>query len=63
METAQKCIDRKCVSPPQKLSDFFKKNNFKNKYLSSKKHEKYLRSKNDIKRCLGAFNQELRANF
>ena len=28
-----------------------------------KKHEKYVKSKNDVKRRLGAFNQELWANF
>ena len=27
------------------------------------KHEKYVKSKNDRKKCLGALNQELRANF
>ena len=58
-----KNVDEKGVSAPQKLSDFFKKNGIKKEWFHIQKHEKYVKSKNDIKRRLGAFNQELWANF
>ena len=55
-------FDEKGVSAPQKLSDFFKKMVSKNNDFRLKKMKNYLKSKNDIKRRLGAFNQELWAN-
>ena len=58
-----KFFDEKGDSPPQKLGDFFKKNGIKKQWFQIQKHEKYLKSKNDIKRRLGAFNQELWANL
>ena len=58
-----KFFDEKGDSPPQKLGDFFKKNGIKKQWFQIQKHEKYLKSKNDIKKRLGAFNQELWANF
>ena len=58
-KTVQKIRDGKGVSAPQKLSDFFKKNGIKIQWFELLKHEKYVKSKNDIKRHLGAFNQEL----
>ena len=48
--------------PPQKLGDL-KKNDIKKQWFQIQKHEKYLKSKNDIKKRLGALNQELWANF
>ena len=60
---ARKFIDGRGVSAPQKLGDFFKKNGIKKQWFQPQKHEKYLKSKNDIKKRLGAFNQELWANF
>ena len=56
-------FDEKGVSAPQKLPDFFKQNRIKKQLFQIQKHEKYLKSKNDIKRRLGAFKQELWANF
>ena len=52
-------LTKKGVSAPQKLSDFFQNNGIKKQGFQIQKHEKYLKSKNDIKRRLGAFNQEL----
>ena len=57
-----KFFDEKGDSPPQKLGDL-KKNDIKKQWFQIQKHEKYLKSKNDIKKRLGAFNQELWANF
>ena len=56
-------LTKKGVSAPQKLCDFFQKKGIKKQWFQIQKHEKYLKSKNDIKRRLGAFNQELWANF
>ena len=56
-------FDEKGVSAPQKLSDFLHKIGTKKQWIQIQKHEKYLKSKNDIKKRLGAFNQELWANF
>ena len=58
----KKLFDQKGVSAPRKLCSFFKKMEEKNNDFSSKnmkKHEKYLKSKNDVQKLLGAFNQEL----
>ena len=52
-------FDEKGVSAPQKLSDLKKKMVSKNNNFRFQKHEKYLKSKNDIKRRLEAFNHEL----
>ena len=52
-------LDGKGVSAPQKLGDFFKKSGIKKQCFQPQKHEKYLKFKNDIKKRLGAFNQEL----
>ena len=54
---------RKEVSAPQKLSDFFKKNVIEKQWFQLQEPEKYVKSKNDIKRLLGAFNQVLWAHF
>ena len=48
---------------PSETYWFFKKNRTQKRWFKIQKHEKYLKSKNDIKRRLGAFNQELWANF
>ena len=56
-------FDEKGVLAPQKLPDFFKKKSYKKQWFQIQKHEKYLKSKNDIKRRLGAFKQDLWANF
>ena len=52
----------KASQPRGNLVVFSKKNVIKNNDFSiknMKKHEKYLKSKNDVKKLLGAFNQEL----
>ena len=53
---------KKASQPRGNLVVFSKKMQYKNNDFSSKnmkKHEKYLKSKNDVKKLLGAFNQEL----
>ena len=59
----QKFPDRKGVSAPQKLIDFFKKKVIQKQWSQLQKREKYLKSKNVLKRPLGVFIQDLRANF
>ena len=54
---------RKCVSAPEKLSDFFKNHIIKKQWFQFQKPEKYLKSKNDTKRLLGAFDQVLWVKF
>ena len=49
----------KASQPPQKRSVFSKKNGIKKQRFQIQKHEKYLESKNGLKRLLQAFNQEL----
>ena len=56
-------ITEKGFSAPQKLSDFSKKKVIKKQWFQFQKLEKYMKSKNDINRPLGAFNKELWANF
>ena len=51
------------ASPPLINLVFFQINGIKKQWFQNQKHEKYLKSKNGIKRRLGAFNQELWANF
>ena len=53
------CLDRKGVSALHKRSYFLKKNEIQKQKFQLQKPEKYLKSKNDIKRLLGAFNQVL----
>ena len=48
---------------PSETKLFFQKNGAKKQWFQLRKHEKYLKSKNDVKRRLGAFNQELWAIF
>ena len=50
---------RKGVSAPWKVSDVLEKNLIEKIRFQLQKYEKYLKSKNDIKKLLGAFNQEL----
>ena len=50
------------ASPPLRNLVFFF-NDIKKQWFQIQKHEKYLKSKNDIKKRLGALNQELWANF
>ena len=49
----------KGVSAPRKVSDVLEKNPIEKIRFQLQKYEKYLKSKNDIKKLLGAFNQEL----
>ena len=49
----------KGVSAPRKVSDALEKNQIEKIRFQLQKYEKYLKSKNDIKKLLGAFNQEL----
>ena len=49
----------KGVSAPRKVSDVLEKNLIEKIRFQLQKYEKYLKSKNDIKKLLGAFNQEL----
>ena len=49
----------KGFSVPQKLIDFSKKTVIKKQCFQQQKLEKYIKSKNDIKMPLGAFNQKL----
>ena len=55
----KKIFDQKGVSAQRKLSSFFKNNVIKKQWFQEQKHEKYLKSKNGVKKLLGAFNQEL----
>ena len=56
----KKLFHQKGVSAPRKLSSF---SNNRKQWFQFQKLEKYMKSKNDIKRPLGAFNKELWANF
>ena len=51
------------ASPPLRNLVFFQKKYIIKQWIQIQKHEKYLKSKNDIKTRLRAFNQELWANF
>ena len=55
----KKLFHQKGVSAPRKLSSF---SNNRKQWFKDQKHEKYFKSKNDVKKLLGAFNQELCAN-
>ena len=55
----KKFIDEKCVSAPRKVSDVFQKIPIEKMRFQVQKYEKYLKSKNDLKRPLGPFNKEL----
>ena len=57
-----KFLTKKASQPLRNLV-IFSKNGIQKHWFQIQKHEKYLKFKNDIKRRLGAFNQELRANF
>ena len=59
LKMARKIIDEKRVSALRKLSSFFKKIVKKKQWFQEQKHEKYLKSKNGVKKLLGAFNQKL----
>ena len=58
-----KFLTKKASQPLRSLVIFSKQNGIKKQWFQIKKHEKYLKSKNDIKRRLGAIKQELWANF
>ena len=49
----------KNASQPLRKLLIFPKKKRKKQWFQTQKHEKYLKSKNDIKRRLGAFKQEL----
>ena len=56
----KKFTDGKGVSAPWKFSEVkIKKNQIEKMRFQEQKYEKYLKSKNDLKRPLGAFNKEL----
>ena len=55
----KKLIDRKGVSAPRKASEVFKKNPIEKKWFQVEKYQKYSKSKNDVKRPLGPFYNEL----
>ena len=57
----EKFIDGKGFSAPQKLSDLFFQCN-QNTMIHLGKQEKCLKSKNDPKRTVGAFNRKLSVN-
>ena len=59
---ARKVFDRKGISTTRKLGEMCKKNIIEKMRFQRQKHEKYLRSKNNVKKSLGAFNQEVRPN-
>ena len=54
---------KETASPPLRNLVIFSKKMWQKQWFQIQKHEKYLKSKNDIKRRLGAFKQELWANF
>ena len=56
---ARSIFNEKGVSAHQKFSDFSKKMVIKKQSFQLQKHEKYLKSKNGVKKPLGAFNEEL----
>ena len=51
------------ASPPLRNLVFFQKKYIKKQWIQIQKHEKYLKSKNDIKRRLEAFKRELWTKF
>ena len=55
----QKIIDRKSVSAPRKSTEVFRKIQIKKMRFQVQKYEKNLNSKNDLKKSLGAFINEL----
>ena len=55
----KKIIDRKSVSAPRKYNEVFRKIKIKKMRFQVQKYEKYLNSKNDLKKSLGAFINEL----
>ena len=59
----KKIIDRKSVSAPRKVTKVVKKNHIEKMRFQVQKYEKYLKSKNDLKRLLGAFINELWAIY
>ena len=54
-----KFIDGKGVPAPPKRNEVFQKKSIEKAGFYFQKFEKYLKSKNDLKMLLGAFNQEL----
>ena len=52
-------IDGICVSAPRKDTEVLQKSQLEKMRFQVQKYEKYLKSKNDLKRPLGAFNQGL----
>ena len=52
-------IDGICVSVPRKDIEVLQKIQIEKKRFQFEKYEKYLKSKNDLKRPLGAFSNEL----
>ena len=55
----EKFIDGKAVSAHRKVSEVLKKMSIEKMRFQVQKYEKYLKSKNDLKRPLGPFNKEL----
>ena len=59
METAKKIVHREGFSATWKSSEVFQKIPIEKMRFQLQKYEKYLKSKNDLKRPLGAFINEL----